>query len=43
MQFLPTISIRARALLPSRWDVLAALLVLGFVVIFADASQLLRL
>ncbi|HEX3944366.1 MAG TPA: ABC transporter permease subunit [Rhizomicrobium sp.] len=42
MQFLPTISIRARALLPSRWDVLAALLVLGFIVIFADASQLLR-
>ncbi len=42
MQFLPTISIRARALLPSRWDVLAALLVLGFAVVFADASQLLR-
>src|SRR4051794_18644883 len=42
MQFLPTISIRARALLPSRWDVLAALLVLGFIVILADASQLLR-
>jgi NitT/TauT family transport system permease protein len=42
MQFLPTISIRARALLPSRWDVLAALLVLGFIVIFADASQSLR-
>ncbi len=42
MEFLPTISIRARALLPSRWDVLAALLVLGFVVVFADASQLLR-
>src|SRR6185437_1682394 len=32
----------ARALLPSRWDVLAALLVLGFIVVFADASQLLR-
>lgn len=42
MQFLPTISIRARALLPSRWDVSAALLVLGFIVVFADASQLLR-
>jgi NitT/TauT family transport system permease protein len=42
MEFLPTISIRARALLPSRWDVLAALLVLGFIVVFADASQLLR-
>jgi NitT/TauT family transport system permease protein len=42
MQFLPTISIRARAFLPSRWDVLAALLVLGFIVVFADASELLR-
>jgi NitT/TauT family transport system permease protein len=42
MQFLPTISIRARAFLPSRWDVLAALLVLGFIVVFADASEMLR-
>lgn len=42
MQFLPPISIRARALLPSVWDVLAALLVLGFIVAFADASALLR-
>jgi len=42
MQFLPPISIRARALLPSAWDVLAALLVLGFIVAFADASALLR-
>src|SRR3954462_2766693 len=42
MQFLPPISIRARAFLPCRWDVLAALLVLGFIVVFADASELLR-
>src|ERR1051326_500482 len=41
MQFLPPISIRASRYLPSRWDLLAALLVLGFVVAFADASQLL--
>src|ERR1041385_1535641 len=41
MQFLPPISIRASRYLPSRWDLLAALLVLGFVVPFADASQLL--
>jgi NitT/TauT family transport system permease protein len=42
MQFLPPISIRASRFVPSRWDVLAALLVLGFVVVFADASELLR-
>jgi len=41
MQFLPPISIRASRYLPSRWDLLAALLVLGFVIAFADASQLL--
>src|SRR3954451_15795207 len=42
MQFLPPISIRASRFVPSRWDVLAALLVLGFIVVFADASELLR-
>jgi len=42
MQLLPPISIRASRFVPSRWDVLAALLVLGFVVVFADASELLR-
>jgi NitT/TauT family transport system permease protein len=42
MQFLPPISIRASRFVPSRWDVLAALLVLGFVVLLADASELLR-
>src|SRR5581483_4358245 len=39
--FLPPISI-ARRYLPSRWDVLAALLVLGFIIAFVDASELLR-
>src|SRR5689334_21652083 len=39
--FLPPISI-ARRYLPSRWDVLAALFVLAFIVLFADASELLR-
>ena len=39
--FLPPISI-ARRYLPSRWDVLAALLVLGLIVVIADASELLR-
>ncbi|HEX3809761.1 MAG TPA: ABC transporter permease subunit [Rhizomicrobium sp.] len=41
MRFLPPVSIEARQLLPSRWDVLAAVLVLGFIVLFADASRLL--
>ncbi|MGZ5999083.1 MAG: ABC transporter permease [Rhizomicrobium sp.] len=39
MRILPPVSIEARRLLPSRWDVLAALLVLGFIVLFADASR----
>ncbi len=39
MKILPPVSIEARRLLPSRWDVLAALLVLGFIVLFADASR----
>jgi NitT/TauT family transport system permease protein len=42
MQFLPPISIRVSRFVPSRWDVLAAVLVLGFIVVFADASQVLR-
>jgi NitT/TauT family transport system permease protein len=41
MKILPPVSIEARRLLPSRWDMLAALLVLGFIVLFADASRLL--
>ena len=41
MKILPPVSIEARRLLPSRWDVLAAVLVLGFIVLFADASRLL--
>ena len=39
MRILPPVSIEARRLLPSRWDVLAAVLVLGFIVLFADASS----
>ena len=39
MRILPPVSIEARRLLPSRWDVLAALLVLAFIVLFADASR----
>src|SRR3954462_6534603 len=41
MRILPPVSIEARRLLPSRWDLLAAVLVLGFIVLFADASRLL--
>jgi len=39
MRILPPVSIEARRVLPSRWDVLAAALVLGFIVLFADASR----
>jgi len=41
MRILPPVSVEARRLLPSKWDVLAAVLVLGFIVLFADASRLL--
>ena len=41
MKILPPVSIEARRLLPSRWDLLAAILVLGFIVAFADASRFL--
>jgi NitT/TauT family transport system permease protein len=37
-KLLPPVSIEVRRLLPSRWDLLAALLVLGFIVLFAQAS-----
>jgi NitT/TauT family transport system permease protein len=39
MKFLPPISIEARRLVPSRWDLLAAILVLGFIALFADVSR----
>ena len=39
MQILPPVSIEARRLLPSKWDLLAAVLVLGFIVLLADASR----
>ncbi len=39
MRILPPISIKARRVLPSRWDVVAAGLVLGFIILFAEASR----
>ncbi len=39
MKILPPVSIEARRLLPSRWDMLAAVLVLAFIILFADASR----
>ncbi len=39
MKILPPVSIEARRLLPSPWDLLAAVLVLGFIILFADASR----
>jgi NitT/TauT family transport system permease protein len=41
MKILPPVSIEARRLLPSRWDLLAAILVLAFIVAFADVSRFL--
>ena len=41
MKILPPVSIEARRLLPSRWDLLAAILVLAFLVAFADVSRFL--
>ncbi len=40
MRILPPVSVEARRLLPSRWDILAASIVLGFLVLFASASQI---
>ena len=39
MKIIPPVSIEVRRLLPSRWDLLAAVLVLGFIVLFAQASR----
>ena len=41
MRILPPVSIEARRLLPSGWDLLAAVLVLGFIVAFVETSRLL--
>jgi NitT/TauT family transport system permease protein len=41
MKILPPVSIEARRLLPSRWDLLAAVLVLSFIIAFADVSRFL--
>ncbi|HEY1631700.1 MAG TPA: ABC transporter permease subunit [Rhizomicrobium sp.] len=42
-KLLPPVSIEVRRLLPSRWDIAAALLVLGFIILFAEASRTLPL
>ncbi|HEY3637201.1 MAG TPA: ABC transporter permease subunit [Rhizomicrobium sp.] len=39
MKILPPVSISARGLLPGRWDILAAILVFGVIVILADESR----
>jgi NitT/TauT family transport system permease protein len=39
MKLFPPVSVEVRRLLPSRWDLLAAVLVLGFIVLFAQASR----
>ena len=39
MKILPPVSISARGLLPGRWDVLAAILVFGVIVVLADESR----
>ncbi|HEY5237463.1 MAG TPA: ABC transporter permease subunit [Rhizomicrobium sp.] len=39
MRILPPVSVEATRLLPSRWDVLAAALVFGFIVLFAESSR----
>ena len=39
MRILPPVSIEARRVLPSRWDLAAAALVLGFIILFAEASR----
>jgi NitT/TauT family transport system permease protein len=39
MKILPPVAIGARRLLPGRWDVLAAILVLGAIVLLADAGR----
>ncbi|HEY2444138.1 MAG TPA: ABC transporter permease subunit [Rhizomicrobium sp.] len=39
MKILPPVSISARGLLPGRWDVLAAILVLGAIVVLSDESR----
>lgn len=39
MKILPPVSIEASRLVPSRWDILAAIIVLGFIVLAADASR----
>src|SRR6201994_3303986 len=41
MKILPPVSIEARRLLPSKWDLLAAILVLAFIIAFADVSRFL--
>lgn len=39
MRILPPISVEGRRYLPGKWDLLAAVLVLGFLILFADISR----
>lgn len=39
MRMLPSVSLEARQLLPTGWDIAAAALILGFVVLIAEASR----
>ena len=39
MRILPPVSIETRRLLPSSWDLMAAIFVLGIIVLFAEASR----
>jgi NitT/TauT family transport system permease protein len=39
MKILPPVSIETRRLLPSSWDLMAAIFVLGMIVLFAEASR----
>jgi NitT/TauT family transport system permease protein len=39
MKILPPVAISARGLLPGRWDILAAILVFGVIVVLADESR----
>ena len=39
MKILPPVSIETRRLLPSSWDLMAAIFVFGLIILFADASR----
>ena len=39
MKVLPSVSLEGKRLLPNGWDLAAAGLVMGFIVLFAEASR----